>query len=100
MTGSLTLLNNRPPAAVTPDNSSPVISSPSQADISEYFVEIFYTGEVSDLDNNPISKLEMLDTLGAAYFIFNPNKWGLMPLASFDFETLNDVNAPVNIFQV
>jgi len=79
-----------------PPNSAPVFSSSSQADISENLVETFYTLDVSDPDNNPIARLEMLESPDAAYFVFNPDTGDLSPLNAFDFETPNDETADNN----
>lgn len=82
-----------PPTATAPANSAPVFSSPSAADISENLVEIFYRVEVSDPDNNPITRLEMLNNSDAAYFVFNPDTGDLAPLAAFDFDMPNDATS-------
>jgi len=66
------------------------------AEISENLIETFYTLEVSDPDNNAISRLEMLDSVDAAFFIFNPDTGDLSPLSSFDFESPNDESGTNN----
>jgi len=60
--------------------------------VSENLVEIFYTLEVSDPDNNAISRIELLDNNDAAFFVFNPDTGDLSPQSPFDFETPSDAN--------
>jgi len=91
--GSSSSVTSTTTTPATPVNSAPIFSSPTQAATSENNTEVFYTVEVSDPDNTPISKLELLTTPDAAYFTFNPDTGELSPSAAFDFETPNDENA-------
>ncbi len=82
------------PVVVTPPtNNAPSFSSSSAAETLENSLDIFYTVEVSDPDNDPITRVELLDAGDAAFFNFNPDTGDVSPKSAFDYEMPGDTDS-------